>query len=297
MHKTNWDDYRYLIAVMEEGSLNAAAKRLGVNHATVLRRVTAFEARHDVQLFERQKTGYRIKSARANFVAALTEVRNAVEAAHRAVKGQDQTMNGLVKITSTDSLCESILPGIIAGLQTEYPDLQLELLVTNLRLNLARLDAEISVRPALALPDDLVGTEACKLMFQVYCSPTYLDNNTVPQEQKWLSASAASGRSPPSLWIEKNIASQNIVFRADSFLSLRSMAKTGLGLTFLPCCLVRQSDNLVTPELLDFKLETRLWVANHRDLDDLPRICACKEYLVARLAAAAEILEGRVCPA
>ncbi|MCP5073965.1 MAG: LysR family transcriptional regulator [Rhodobacteraceae bacterium] len=293
MHKSNWDDYRFIIAVMEEGSLNAASRRLGVNHATVLRRVTAFEERHGVQLFERHKTGYRITATRANFAEALAGVRNAVEAAHRAVQGQDQAMHGSVKITSTDSLCESVLPGIMTGLQAEHPELQLELLSTNFRLNLARLDAEISVRPALGLPDELIGTEACKLVFKVYGSWEYLDQNRAQKDVKWLAPTADSGRSPPSRWIKENVLPEQVVFRADSFLSLRGMARAGLGLTFLPCCIVQPADNLVTPEGLDVRLDTRLWVASHQDLDELPRVRACKEFLVARLVVAKDVLEGR----
>ena len=43
MHKLNWDDLRYVLAVADTGSVNAAAKVLGVNHATVLRRIASFE--------------------------------------------------------------------------------------------------------------------------------------------------------------------------------------------------------------------------------------------------------------
>ena len=47
----NWDDIRFVLAVAETGSLNAAAQLLGVTHATVLRRVAAFEARHGKTIF------------------------------------------------------------------------------------------------------------------------------------------------------------------------------------------------------------------------------------------------------
>ena len=48
-----WDDLRFVLSVAEEGTLSGAARTLGVNHSTVLRRVAAFEAEKGVQLFER----------------------------------------------------------------------------------------------------------------------------------------------------------------------------------------------------------------------------------------------------
>ncbi len=59
MHsKENWDDLRYILAVAEHGSVSATARHLGVNHATVLRHVAAFEARHQIELFEKSARGY-----------------------------------------------------------------------------------------------------------------------------------------------------------------------------------------------------------------------------------------------
>ena len=41
MHRENWDDLRFMLAVADNGSVSAAARVLGVNHATVLRRISA----------------------------------------------------------------------------------------------------------------------------------------------------------------------------------------------------------------------------------------------------------------
>ncbi|MDX1576662.1 MAG: LysR family transcriptional regulator, partial [Kiloniellales bacterium] len=54
----DWDDLRIALAVAETGSLSAAARSLGLSHSTVLRRLSAFEAKIGVRLFERQPRGY-----------------------------------------------------------------------------------------------------------------------------------------------------------------------------------------------------------------------------------------------
>ena len=60
MHSTNWDNLRFVLSVANHGSVSAAARALGVNHATVLRRVAAFEEDHGGAVFEKTATGYRI---------------------------------------------------------------------------------------------------------------------------------------------------------------------------------------------------------------------------------------------
>ena len=60
MHSANWDNLRFVLSVAEHGSVSGAAKALGINHATVLRRVAAFEEAHGGPVFEKTATGYRV---------------------------------------------------------------------------------------------------------------------------------------------------------------------------------------------------------------------------------------------
>src|SRR3984893_10596938 len=59
----DWDDVRFFLAVARGGSVRAAAERLGVNHATVLRRIAQLEKRLGVHMFEKLPSGYRLTAA------------------------------------------------------------------------------------------------------------------------------------------------------------------------------------------------------------------------------------------
>ena len=59
----DWDDVRYFLAAARGGSVRAAAKRLAVNHATVLRRISHLEERLGTQMFEKLRSGYRLTPA------------------------------------------------------------------------------------------------------------------------------------------------------------------------------------------------------------------------------------------
>ena len=58
MKKLDWDDLRFFLAVAAAGSLSAAARELGVNTTTVLRRIASLEEALQARLFERLRSGY-----------------------------------------------------------------------------------------------------------------------------------------------------------------------------------------------------------------------------------------------
>ena len=93
----NWDDLRFILAVAETGSVSAAARKLGVNHATVLRRVSAYEERQGIDIFDKTSRGYRVIEDRLRVITAAREVENAIQAVDRAVQGTQAPLQGKVK--------------------------------------------------------------------------------------------------------------------------------------------------------------------------------------------------------
>lgn len=271
----SWDDFRFVLAVMEAGSLNAAARKLGVNHATVLRRVNAFEERCGAPVFERTPGGYRTIANLSEARAALARMADAAAQAQRIILGQ---IAGPLRITSTDSLCERLVPQALIGLKELYPELQIELLSSNTYLDLSRSDAEITIRPTNKLPDELTGVEAGAIRMRPYASAAYLAR-VGEGPHIWLSGSGVLRRAIPVKWTEDQIAPEQIVQRADSFVTLRAMARLGEGVVLLPDFLVGDTDELVPLDELAPKFLIPVWVAHHRDLSGSGPLLACRAHL------------------
>ena len=82
----DWDDLRFVLAVAEEGTVSAAARRLAVNHATVLRRIARFEDRHGM-VFDKTPRGYSLAQGRQDLVSAARDVDRAVMGVSRILAG------------------------------------------------------------------------------------------------------------------------------------------------------------------------------------------------------------------
>lgn len=285
MARENWDDLRFVLAVAEEGSVSAAARRLGVNHATVLRRIAAYEEAVGVAVFDRTMRGYAVPGQMTPVIEAAREVDRAVQALGRVLRGTIAPLAGEVRVTSTDSLCQCVLAPVVARLRRVSPDLKMELICSNAHLDLGRTHADITIRPALTLPEDLVGEVAAVLGFGLF-------RRQGAETNDWLGLSGQTGRSRVGRWIEETVDPDRIVARVDSFLVLRELAAEGLGLAVMPDFLGAEHPMLERVEGALPDLSVDIWVASHADLADVPRIAAARHELTRALAAQAVRLRG-----
>lgn len=276
MHNDNWDDLRFVLAVAETGSVLQAAKRLGVNHATVLRRVAAFEQRYGTTLFERTSQGYQLLSDSAHVIRAAHRAEVAIQEVHRLASGGRLTLHGTVRVTSTDTLCGAILPRFVAALQADQQSLAIMLLSSNTHLDLSRDQANIAVRPSLRLSVDMVGEIATELSFAAYA--------TDHERSAWLGLSGPLSRSVAAKWMDANVPANQVTMAADSFLTLQAIAALGHGITVLPCFVGDCDDRLVRLPNVMPALSVPLWVAHHVDAIETQQMRVVKKRLLEFLA-------------
>ena len=286
MHNGNWDDLRYVLAVAETGSVSAAARELGVNHATVLRRISAFETDHGALIFDRGPRGYAVLPDQFALIEAAREVAAGFTALDRLIVGSRRQTGGLVRVTSTDTFTAHVLPPIVAAMRSDLPDLTVELLTSNSHADFGRLQADIAVRPAVALPDDLSGEIAAELGFAVYAARS-------GGADRWLGFAGPLERSKVSRWLEKHSDKVDSAATADSFVALASMAANGLGRTVLPQILGEHDARLGRVRRYSGLPPVPIWVASHADVADAKRLKTARSALASGLRAIADDLLGR----
>ncbi|HKL70581.1 LysR family transcriptional regulator [Salibaculum sp.] len=284
MHSQNWDDLRFVLAVAEEGSVSAAARRLRVNHATVLRRVAAFEGRVGLQLFERTASGYVVPPDHRRVIDAAREAAAAIGAVERVAQGVEMRLTGRLCVTSTDTFCQTVLPGIVRDLAVEGEGLTVELSCTNAHLDLSRMEADITVRPAVRLPEGLIGEQAGILGLGAY-------GPAAASTEGWLGLRGPLERSRMAEVMDRQQPGP-LRAAADSFVILREMVAEGLGNAILPKVLAAQDPRLVPLDRPEMQMDIPIWVASHADIGGSSRLRAFR----ARIKAGLQDRAGRLGP-
>jgi DNA-binding transcriptional LysR family regulator len=289
-----WDDLRYVLAVANAGSLAGAARNLGVNHSTVLRRVSAFEKELGLRLFERLPTGYDLTAGGEELTAAARHIDDTVTSLARKLAGQDLRLSGAVRVTTTDTLMASILPEILAKFHTAHPGICIEVALSNVMLNLTKRDADVAIRPANDPPETLVGRRVAKIAFAIYASPRYLAKHRKTDDlaaHQWVGPDDSLADTAVAQWMRSQLPGSEIALRVDSLLGMRQAAQAGLGVTALPCYLGNTSTGLVCIHRPIAAMQTALWILTHEDLRHTARIRAFIEF-VANACGRHPLLEG-----
>lgn len=295
--RMEWDDLRYVLAVADTGSLAGAAAALGVNRTTVLRRINTFEHEHGVRVFERLPSGYVLTSEGQELFAAARALERTIDTLERKIAGQDQRAEGIIRLTTTDTLLASILPAPLRAFRDAHAGIVLDISTSNTLVNLAKRDADVAIRPVVEPPETLVGRRVSAVAFAVYASPDYVRDHdmSVPlAEQAWIAPSAPLAHTSVARWMSDAVPQARRVLELDSLLATREMCAAGAGLSALPCYLADCDPRLVRVRPPIKEMTTALWVLTHPDLVRTARVRLFMQFMTRALGEQRALIEGRV---
>jgi DNA-binding transcriptional LysR family regulator len=295
--RVDWEDLRYVLAVAEASSLAAAAKLLGVHHTTVLRRVNAFERRLGLRLFDRLPAGYALTAGGEELLAAARVMSETIAALERRVTGQDLRLEGVLRLTTTDTLMGSVLPEVLAAFHREHPGITLEVGTQNLIANLTKRDADVAIRPVPDPPETLVGQRAAGIAFAIYAARDYAEaaaGHKDLRDHVWIAPDDSLAGTVVARWMRKRVGAYRAALRADSLMAMRNAAIAGIGAAVLPCFLGDAAPELVRlrPDVIA-EMESAVWVLTHEDLRRTARVSAFMAFAAKALARKRAFFEGR----
>jgi DNA-binding transcriptional LysR family regulator len=290
----DWDDLRLVLAVTKQGTLSGAARSLGVTHSTVFRRLGAIEADLGVRLFERFRDGYSATAAGESVAALAGRFADEFATLERRLSGQDLRPSGVVRITTTDTIC-TMLMRHVPSLRAKYPEIRLEITISNAMANLTRREADIAVRPVPEPADTLVGRRIANIAHAIYASPDYLSRCADRSQYQWIGVDDTMAATVIGRWLRQNVEDGQIALRLDALPALKDAACAGMGTALLPCYLGDSEPRLrrVRPPVGVAEARSTLWLLTHNDLKRTARIQAVMGHLATALGSEKTLLEGR----
>lgn len=168
-NELNWQDIRLFLAVAEQGSFSAAARTLRLGQPTLSRRIAELEAQLGQPLFNRVSQGCTLTVLGAKLLPSVQQM--ALWSAETLTQIQSpHKIEGRVCITAPPAVAFAFLPLFAAELKAIFPDIQLEIRSDIGTLNLARGEADLSLRIEAPSQEDLICLASYRGHMRVYVS-------------------------------------------------------------------------------------------------------------------------------
>jgi DNA-binding transcriptional LysR family regulator len=285
----DWNLYRSFLAVLEKGSLSGAARSLALTQPTIARHIEALERAVGFELFVRSQRGLAATEAALELRPYAESLAATTAAIIRAASGQGRTIKGTVRISASEIVGTEILPSVFSSLMQRYPELQIELVVSNAVDNLLRRDADIAVRMVEPVHEALVVKRIGSVSLGLHAHRRYLERAGVPCNLNSLQKHSIIGfdRETPAIRSMRRrvpgFEQIRFAFRTDSDVAQLMAIKAGLGIGICQVPLARKDPNLrrVLAGMLELKLG--VWAVMHENLRSTPRCRAVFDGLVAGL--------------
>ena len=289
MMEPNWDLYRSLLAVLEHGSLSAAARELGLTQPTIGRHVEQLEHMLGQQLFTRSQQGLTPSDA-ALALKPFAEIMAATSAALvRTAADAGGQVCGTVRISASEVIGIEVLPNILAGLQEEHPALEIELSSTDAVEDVLNREADIAVRMAEPTQKALIARHVGAIPLGFYAHRRYLEHHGVPASLDDLARHRLIGFDRQTAFVRAVaqrvpiLSDVHFSFRTDSNLAQFAAIKAGCGIGVCQVHLAEQAGDMVRLLAEQFELPLHTWIVMHEDLKTSPRCRAVFDGVVRGL--------------
>jgi molybdate transport repressor ModE-like protein len=291
----DWDDVRYFLAVARAGSVRAAAERLGVNHATVLRRIAQLENRLGAQMFEKLPSGYRLTTAGEEVLELANQMEASSHQLETRVFGRDQSVRGRLRVTLAPPLATHLLMPDFADFARLHPDIEMDVMSSGELANLTNREADVAIRVVYerkTLPLNLHGLKGPEVFGGVYISRDRLaaQRAGAPDLLRWIVISA---HGVPDWASSGEVGAAGVPFRVTDAGAQIVAVRQGLGITTLPCFVGDADPLLARAPGVDLHLYGTLWILTQGETRKTKRVRLFTEFVSRRLAAHAPLLVGQ----
>ena len=291
----DWDDVRYFLAVARGGSVRAAAERLGVNHATVLRRVAQLEGNLGASLFDRRPSGYRMTGAGEEVLDLAGQMETSSHQLEARILGRDQRVRGLLRVTLSPTLATHLLMPDFSDFATVHPDVEFEIVSLDEPVNLTNREADVAIRVVYdrnALPQNLHGHSGPELYGSIYLSRELLAMWRAGEAERirWV---VKTNIGMPD-WVHSgDIPAAETPFITSSADAQIAIVRQGLGMAALPCFIGDADPSLTRVPGAPLHMHGTLRLLTQGETRKTKRVRLFADFMAERLANYTDLLAGR----
>jgi DNA-binding transcriptional LysR family regulator len=281
----NWSLVRSFLAVLENGSLLAAARQLQTSQPTIGRHVAELESQLGLVLFERTGRGLLPTEAALRLAESARIMQSGADGLARCVASSDRSTSGTVRISASQPMACFVLPPLLAQMRLTLPEVQVELVASNSVSNLLKREADIAVRMVQPEQATIIAQRVGKVFLKACAHQDYLRRRGVPRQPSDLLGHDLIGgdRKDDTVrgFVSQGLAveREHFAFRTDDLIVVWQAVRAGLGIGFVSEHQIR-SDPAVITVLPKLKIEPLpVWLVVHKEIRTSKRIRAVYDFL------------------
>ncbi|MEM9630794.1 MAG: LysR family transcriptional regulator [Pseudomonadota bacterium] len=284
-HSLNWDDLKYFLAVARSGTLRGGADSIGANHTTLARRVEVMEERVGSRLFDRSKSGLVLTQLGEDLLPYAERVEEEMTAASRVIVGRDAVPKGTIYISLPHGLAMTSIMDDLALFSDLYPDINLNMNFTNNVVDLTRREADVSLRVATEVTEDVVGRKLVQMSQAAYCTKDYaqkVKNNG--GEGLSLIGFHEPDTETTAQWVKDSCYPKaKLRHRVSDIVPLITLAAAGMGMAYLACNLGDRHPSLIRAPFQKPLPYRSIWLLLHKDLKNTARVRLFVDFLAGQI--------------
>jgi DNA-binding transcriptional LysR family regulator len=289
MHIVDWDGLQVFLAVARGGRVSAAARRLGVEHTTVARRIAALEKTLGVSLFYRTTRGYLLTPEGQNVVSAAEAMERSALAVEARARENSGVLAGRVRVAMPPEYGSHWLAPKLATFRARHPQIELQILVGTRQRDLSRGEAELAIQPPRPTQMGMVAVRLGRVAVGLYASRSLIAEKRLRirkladmRELLLLAYTAPFQVLQEAKWFQPILTSAAMGLESNSTHALLAAARAGAGVAVLPRFVAREHDDLVA--VSDDVAAHDLLLITHPEVRRDPKVRATADFL-KRLAA------------
>lgn len=280
----NWDDVRLFLSVARSGQFLSAARKLGVNHATLSRRISALEAAIGTQLFLRSTNGCELTEEGQRLLAGAERMETEMLNAQANLGRVDTAVAGTVRIGAPDGLGVSFLAPRLGRLTARYPELKIQLVPVPRSFSLSQREADIAITIERPEQGRLMFSKLTDYSLGLYASEAYLAEYGTPTDVDALKRHRRIGYvedlifSPSLNYTGEIMRDWDAAFEISSATGQTEAVRSGAGIGILHNYIAGQYPELlrIMPHL---GISRSYWTAYHESARQLVRVRTVVDFL------------------
>jgi DNA-binding transcriptional LysR family regulator len=280
----DWDDVRMFLAVARTGQILAASKRLGVNHATLSRRVTTLEERLKTRLLVRRTNGCDLTAEGEIFLHAAERMETEMLRAQASLGHLDSTIAGTVRIGAPDGFGVSFLAPRLGQLIQRHPELRIQLVPVPRSFSLSQREADIAITLERPEQGRLVSSKLTDYTLGLYASQNYLHTHDAPADIDALKVHPRIGYVEDLIFTASLNFSSAVMrswdasFEISTAIGQTEAVRSGAGIGILHDYIARQYPELIRI-LPEVSIQRAYWTTYHESARDLVRVRTVVDFL------------------